>query len=208
MKSSLRVLGVVVLTALLAVLLTTCGTDGDSYPTTVASTVTLNSTKGVDGFVTSMGSAVTWTQIMVGDTGADIGVRGFLSFDISSIPPGSNIISSTLRNYQEAVIGTPYTDLGNVIVDHLDYGATLDGADYNLAALQDNIGILSNNASIEFKTLNVTARLQDDINNGRTRSQYRMLFPNPTDNDNIEDAAFFTQAKCGDYSPELVVTYQ
>lgn len=204
MKSSLRVLGVEILTALLVVLLTACGGDGDSYPTGV----TLNSTQGVDGFITSSGSVLTWTQAMVGDTFVDTGVRGFLSFDISSIPPGSNIISATLRNYQEAVLGTPYTDLGNIIVDHLDYGANLDAADYNLAALQDNIGTLSNNASIEFKTLDVTARLQDDINNGRARSQYRMLFPTPTDNDSIEDAAFFTSANIGGNTPELVVTYQ
>lgn len=172
-------------------------------------TVTLNSTRGLDGYVTSTGSAVTWSQAMVGDNSANIAVRGFLSFDISSIPPSANIISATLRAYQEGVNGTPYADLGNVIVDHLDYGTTLDGTDYDLAALQSNVGSLSNNAAIEYKTLDVTARVKADINDGRARSQYRLLLPTPTDSDNFEDAVFFTSANCCTSNlPELVITYQ
>lgn len=171
-------------------------------------TVTLNSTPGVDGFVTSGGSVVTNTQTMVGDTSVNTGCRGFVSFDITSIPPGSIIISATLRMYQEGVNGTPYTTLGSISVDHVDYGPTLDAADYNQAALQENIGILSNNATLEFKTLDVTARLQDDMDHGRTRSQYRLLFPTETDNDSVRDAAFFTSANIGGNTPELVVYYQ
>jgi len=171
-------------------------------------TVTLNSTFGVDGFVTSGGSVVTWTQAMAGDTVVDTGVRGFVSFDIGTLPSGSNIISATLRIYQEAVNGAPYTDLGNLLVDHLDYGGTLVGADYNSAPIQANIGTLSTDAVIEFKTLDVTLRLQDDIDNTRTRSQYRLLFPIETDNDSVEDAAFFTSANIGGNTPELVVTYE
>jgi|LGOV01.1.fsa_nt_gb hypothetical protein len=171
--------------------------------------VTLNSTSGLDGFVTSGESAVTWSQIMVGDTSANVSVRGFLSFDISSIPPFANIVSATLRAYQEAVTRTPYADLGNVIVDHLDYGTTLDGTDYDLAALQSNVGTLSDNPTIEYKTLDVTTRVEADINDGRARSQYRLLYPTPTDGDSLRDAAFFTSAYPGTGNlPELVVTYQ
>ena len=172
-------------------------------------TLTLNSTRGLDGYVTSTGSAVTWSQAEVGDNSVNIAVRGFLSFDISGIPLSANIISATLRVYQEGVNGTPCADLGNVIVDHLDYSTTLDGTDYDLAALQSNVGTLSNNAAIEYKTLHVTARVKADINDGRARSQYRLLLPTHTDSDNFEDAAFFTSANCCTNSlPELVVTYQ
>ena len=173
-----------------------------------ATTVTLNSTPGVDGFVTSSGSVLTITQTIVGDTYVNTGCRGFVSFNIMSIPPGSTIISAALRMYQEGVNGTPYTNLGSISVDHVDYGPNLDAADYDQAALQENIGILSNNATLEFKTLDVTARLQDDMDHGRTRSQYRLLFPTETDNDGVEDATFFTSANVGDNTPELVVTYQ
>ena len=87
-----------------------------------------------------------------------------------SILPSSTFISATLRVFQEAVNGTPYTNLGSITIDHVDYGPTLEAANYNQAALQENIGILSNNATLEFKTLDVTARFQDDIDHGRTRS--------------------------------------
>ncbi len=171
-------------------------------------TVTLNSTQGVDGFVTSGGSVLTNTQTAVGDTAVNTGVRGFVSFDIGSIPPGRTILSATLRMFQEAVNGTPYTDLGNIKVDHIDYGPTLDGADYSLPALEDDIGTISENATLEFKTLNVTESLQDDMDHGRTRSQYRLLFPTQTDNDSVEDAAFFTSANIGGHTPELGIIYE
>jgi hypothetical protein len=145
---------------------------------------------------------------MVGDTSVNTGCRGFVSFDIGSIPPGATIISATLRMYQEAVNGRPYADLGNIMVDHIDYGSTLDGADYSLLALKEAIGTISNNAALEFKILDVTESLQDDMDHGRTRSQYRLLFPTQTDNDSVEDAAFFTSANIGGHTPELVVTYQ
>ena len=172
-------------------------------------TATFNSTSGLDGYVTSTGSAVTWSQAVVGDNSVNIAVRGFLSFDISGIPLSANIISATLRAYQEGVNGTPYADLGDVIVDHLNYGSILDGSDYDLAALQSNVGSLSNNAAIEYKTLDVTARVEADINAGRARSQYRLLLPTSTDSDNSEDSAFFTTANCCSGNlPELVITYE
>ena len=63
--------------------------------------------------------------------------------------------------------------------------------------------------TIEYKTLDVTARVEADINDGRARSQYRLLFPIPTDSDSLRDAAFFTSANCCTNNfPELVVTYQ
>lgn len=173
-----------------------------------ATTMTLKSTPSLTAYITSGGSIISaGAQIMVGDTSVNTGVRGFLSFDISTIPSGSNIVSATLRAYQEAVNGTPYTDLGNVIVDHLDYGATLDAGDYNIAALQGNVGTLSNNTVFEFKTLDVASIVQNDITMSRTRSQYRMLFPANTDSDGVEDATFFTGALRGN-EPELVITYE
>ncbi len=172
------------------------------------STITLNSTSGVDGIVTSGGSVMTIAEIFAGDTYVNTGVRGFVSFDIASIPPGATIISATLKMYQEAVNGTPYADLGNIMVDHIDYGPTLDSDDYSLLALEDDIGTISNNGAFEFKTLDVTESLQDDMDHGRTRSQYRLRFPTQTDNDSIEDAAFFVQANYGDNSPKLVVIYE
>lgn len=170
-------------------------------------TVTLISDPVLDGFVASSGSVLNNIQdIQVGDNQVNNVARGFVSFDITGIPPGSNILSATLRVYQNGVNGTPYTDLGNVIVDHLDYGPTLDSSDFSLAPLLGNIGTLSNNTTIEYKTLVVTARVQNDINNSRTRSQYRMLFTTQTDNDNVEDSSFFI---AGGYAnpPQLVVTY-
>ena len=173
-----------------------------------ATTVTLKSNPSLTAYMTSSGSFVAGgAQIMVGDTTVNTGVRGFLSFDISTIPPGVNILSATLRVYQEGFNGTPYTDLGTVNVDHLDYGSTLDAGDYSAAALQGNVGALSNNTTIELKTLDVPSSVQNDITMSRIHSQYRMLFPVSTDNDGVEDATFFTGVLRAN-EPELVVTFE
>jgi DNA-binding beta-propeller fold protein YncE len=136
--------------------------------------------------------------------------RGFTSFDVSRIPSTATLLSAELRLYQYFVGGSPYSDLGNVIVDHMDYGASLTGAAYNAAALASNIGTLSTSATLEYKTLDVTGRLRDDIATGRPRSQYRLRFSLRTNStDGSVDAAFFQDAEMSGTAagmpPQLVI---
>lgn len=184
-------------------------------------TVTLNGEAALDGFIVDLivDLVVYNTHVIaVGDDGGNSILRGFASFDISSIPADANIHSATLRMYQQKVIGMPYPPefgidswLGYVIVDHLDYGSTLTSGDYDLAALQSDIGTLSDNSDIEWKILDVTSSVQDDIDNGRQKSQYRLRFS--VLETNFNDIWELSDFESGDnfYGegnlPELVITY-
>jgi hypothetical protein len=103
--------------------------------------------------------------------------------------------------------------LGNVIVDHLDYGTSLDGSDYNLAALLANAGTLSTDATIQYKTLDVTALVQADRSASRPRSQFRLRFSiRDSDNNGVDDFAAFGDAELSccltDSLPQLVINYR
>jgi hypothetical protein len=177
-------------------------------------TVTLSSLASLDGWIRTDGNGATaGGQGLTGDLGtvANQGYRQFYSFDLSSIPAGSQIVSATLRLYQATVVGAPYTELGNVIVDHVDYGPTLEGtADFGVAPLAGNVGTLSSAATAEYKTLVVTARVQADVSALRTRSQYRLRFSTADfSNDAGSDFVQFTEAESpGGNNPQLVVIYR
>jgi hypothetical protein len=105
-----------------------------------------------------------------------LGFRQFFSFDFTPLAPAEEVTGAVLTLFQASASDAPYASLGNVIVDHLDYGPTLDGADYNLPPLIANIGTISDDAVEEFKQLPVTAQVRADRTAGRVRSQFRLRF--------------------------------
>ena len=151
-------------------------------------TVTFVSTDTLDGWARTDATGTSGSaRVVVGDLEPSLsGHRGFYSFDISAIPAGSAVTSATLQLYQLSISGGPY-DLGNLIADHVDYGTTLDVADFAAAPLLSNIGTVSTNANVEAKSLVVTARVQNDVTAGRPRSQFRIRFSN-ADNNNVPTA--------------------
>jgi hypothetical protein len=100
-----------------------------------------------------------------------------------------------------------------VVVDHVNYGATLEGVDYATGALLSNVGTLSSNDSVGYKTLEVASRVQDDLSNGRSRTQYRLHFSlsdaNIDFNDDYAQFTDFEDSCCGvNRPPQLVITIQ
>jgi hypothetical protein len=144
-------------------------------PTPTSQSMTLTATASLDGWRASNGGGNNSWYIQIGRN-ATLTERGFVSFDISSIPSGKTIDEATLRLYQKEVVGTPYSSLGSLIVDHLDYGDSLGSEDLSAGAITSNIGTLTSNASIEWKDLIVTNALKADISASRSRSQYRLRF--------------------------------
>jgi hypothetical protein len=144
-------------------------------PTPASQSMTITSTATLDGWRASNGGGNNTWYIQIGRN-ATLYERGFVSFDISSIPSGKTIDEVTLRLYQKEVEGTPYSSLGSLIVDHLDYGDSLGSEDLSAGAITSNIGTLTSNASIEWKDLIVTNALKADISASRTRSQFRLRF--------------------------------
>jgi DNA-binding beta-propeller fold protein YncE len=140
--------------------------------------------------------------------------RQFYSFEMTGIPSSVSVRSATLRLHQANVEGSPYGagNLGSVIVDHVNYGTTLESADYNAAALTPNIGTLSTDASLAYKTLNVATSVASDILASRSRSQYRLQFSSENSINSENDYVQFTDAEdsccAANRPPQLVITIQ
>ena len=186
---------------------------------TTVVTDTLYSTPGVDGdiwyseyystlFVVTMayghGPGDGW-DVIVGGENYD---RAYLSFDLSPLPDSIIVIGATVNLYQfrsggNNVLGVfpiwdvPGGDTLFCIMDHIDYGAYLDTSDWgagdpgNPKTLASNIGVISDNATIEYKSLDVTKYVQADIDAKRSRSQFRVRFPIDTDHDGRNDCLDF-----------------
>lgn len=191
------------------------GGGGNGGGTGPELTATLLSTATLDGWIRDDGNAqTTGSQVIVGDLvvgGVTRAYRGFYSFDLSAIPSGSTVTSATLRLYQFNFTGNPYGELGNVVADHVDYGITLGGLeDYDVTPLAGNVGTVSTNTNVEYKTLGVTARVQTDVTAGRLTSQYRLRFSNADlSNDASPDFVQFSDAEYFTADvPQLVVKYR
>lgn len=171
----------------------------------------------IDGYGTSE-IMITNTCFLVGDNLMDQGLRGFVGFDISGLS-GKTVTSATLRVYQASTTAddvngeSPYGSgqLGSIVVDHVDFGSTLDTDDFDGGTLTSNIGTILTESSEGWKTLDVTSYVQADINSGRPASQFRLRFSSDTDNDGKNDVAAFDNSEdtygTGNVS-ELLVDYQ
>ena len=179
-------------------------------PTPIIKTKTISSSASVDGFRSSNGGGNDAIDIRAGRNQFLV-TRGFVSFDLSSIPSGSTITKATLRLYQTKTESNPYGIGGNLLVDHLNYGVTLDNADYASAALLSSFATLTNNTTVEWKDATVTSEVQDDVDNGRERSQYRIHFATENKGGDVTgDFAYFEAAENTEgtgNTPELVVKY-
>jgi hypothetical protein len=173
--------------ALLSPLLPACG-GGDGGGDIV---VNLLGITPREGFLSSTGGTATAVDPFVGDNLLDTALRGFRSFDITPLPAGANIVSAVLQVNRSSVLGSPYANLGNVPVDRVDQGPSLDASDFAAASLSFNIGTLSTSPALGLRQPDVTARLIDDLANGRLRSEYRLRFDSGTDNDQMSDGALF-----------------
>jgi hypothetical protein len=144
-------------------------------PTPTLQTMTLTSSAVLDGWRASNGGGNTTWYIQAGRN-ATLTERGFVSFDLSELSAENTIKEATLRLYQVETVGIPYTSLGKLMVDHLNYGTSLEASDYAVAAITSNYVTLTNNPTVEWKDAIVTEAVKSDLVEGRTKSQYRLHF--------------------------------
>jgi Na+-transporting methylmalonyl-CoA/oxaloacetate decarboxylase gamma subunit len=174
-------------------------------------TKTITASPTLDGFLTSTGNANNSIDIRAGRNVYAV-TRGYVSFDLSSIPKNATIDSVTLRLFQTNTDGSPYTTIGNLKIDHVDYGASLEGEDYALPALGTSVATLTTNGNVEWKEAVVTESLRDDVANHRSTSQYRIRFETEkVGGASGGDYAYFESAE--NYSgtgniPQLVVRFK
>lgn len=177
--------------------------------------IVLGSTASLDGHVLSDGTALTaGGGPRTGDLDSFLvstSARQFYSFALDNIPAGVSVVNASLRLYQAQVTGQPYSDLGSVAVDHINYGASLTSNDYLGGTLASNIGTLSTTTATEYKVMDVSSRVSADLTAARVRSQYRLRFrPLESNTDGSDDYVQFTDAEdsCCNVNkpPQLVIT--
>ena len=157
-------------------------------------TTVIRSTATLDGFRLNDGRGSTRENILVGngeitDPGGELIARGFVSFDLSEIPPGATIDVVDLEFYQAEISGDPYGKLGTLVLEHVDYGASLDEGAYDTPAM-DSATLGAQVEAGQWYTVSsdvVAGWLQDDITSGSRRFQIRLRFSTETDGDGEED---------------------
>jgi len=179
-------------------------------PTIASKTMTLSAAASLDGFRSSNGGGNAGLDIRAGRN-VNLVTRGFVSFDITGIPAGATIEKATLRLYQAKIIGDPYGVGSSLKVDHLDYGDSLGNEDYSAGSISSSFTTLTANSTLEWKDVDVTDRLKDDIANGRSRSQYRTHFAIENQGGDVTgDFTYFESANNSEgtgNTPQLVVKY-
>jgi hypothetical protein len=162
-------------------LVAACSTSGNGVgPSNSARSDTVMVAAEETGFVQSGAGdpafASPGTDIVVGDEAARdplIDVRGFVGFDLSSLPSGIHLKSATLVATQCAISGSPFS-LGNVVVDHVSYAVPFDTTVFAESAISTTIGTLSTDASLGPRSMSVTSSVANDISASRTSSQFRL----------------------------------
>lgn len=140
-----------------------------------------------------------------GDTAANNGLQGFITFDVSSIPDGANILSAKLVPLSTAdTIGDPFNDLGPLRVYVDNYG-NLNSGDYTPPPVSNSTNRFLSFSELmnseEEQTMNSIgiAGIEDAL--GSNKFQIRLQFNNKeTNNDSNADVLRATF--------RLVVTYQ
>lgn len=179
-------------------------------PTPTTLIETFDSSAALDGFRASNAGGNAGLELRAGRN-ATLTTRGFVSFGIGEIPDGATIEQATLKIYQVSVVGDPYGAGLRVMLDHLDYGTTLEHADFSAASLSSSFTTLSTNASVGWKEVDVTDQVRSDLSNNRERSQYRLHMATETVGGTVTgDFAYFEAADNSTgsgYTPQLVVRY-
>ncbi len=191
-----------------------CGTGGaDGEASGELLQFVLKSVAAEDGVVFNDRGVVTNGVLpLVGDLDANqrgLEARQFYSFDVTSLPEDVTVTSATLRLDLFVTSGTPFSTLGGVVVDYLDYGA-LDADDYNLRALVAGLGPLTSSPSLQPYTLDVSAALAQVLALDRVRLQLRLRFSFADgDFDFSNDYASFPEAEAAlsgnGQEPSLIV---
>ena len=133
----------------------------------------------VDGFPTGLffescfGDVNTFSKLRIGQGTESIrSYRSLVSFDVSSLK-GAEIASATLFVYQSSVVGSPYTTGGNIVVDVVEYGTSLTALAWCALEQATDIGAISSNSTLGFKSLDVTSSLAFALSQGNSLLQFR-----------------------------------
>ena len=150
-----------------------------------------------DGFLLEDNLTV-YSSPQVGDNANNKATRAFLSFDISSIPPGSNIVSAELDLSNITQVYEPdFDSLGFFEIYFYEYGgfSDLDSSDFNNPGILVKGGRISNypldpwyvNVTQSWDGVNTEPYFQNLVDAGKDRCQLKFQFSLLTDMDSSTD---------------------
>ncbi len=182
-------------------------------PPSEPQTLRLTSEGGLDGFLLNDETGSTEQQILVGngkieDSVGELVARGFMSFALGELPEGATIESVELRFYQEDIQGSPYAKLGNLVLERVDFGSSLDAGDFTTPAL-DSGTIDQQTSAGEWYVISdptLVTWLERELSAGRSTLQLRLRFTQETDGDGEEDLVSIS-AGGRQNAPQLIVVY-
>lgn len=132
------------------------------------------------------------------------------SFDLSSIPSDAIITSATLR--LRIAGGANDRQMPALVrMDHVRYGATFPQVPGQVNTLQFDFAQIADLLNNGERLIDVTDQVQDDLDDARTRSQFRARGAIGTNNDDNADILVFTDADNEANParrPALIIEYQ
>jgi len=147
------------------------------------------------------------TGVCAGDTSTNFASRAFLSFDISSIPSNAIIEEAILDLSRYNKIGDPtyvrslWGNMGALEVYYLQYGGfnNLDFSDYDRSAKVTENGVFTEYPLSPWawdikNSDDGTTVIQDLVQSGATRCQFRIQFFTSTNWDGVSDMICFDNA--------------
>jgi hypothetical protein len=114
-------------------------------------------------------------EIRVGATSWSVVIQGFLSFDISMIPKGAVIRSTSLDLTAGNVFGTPFNAMGQLYICHQQYG-TLNSSDYVVGPATAVKDSTSQMPTGPVGSSLMVAAVQEQVDAGSGRFQVRLQF--------------------------------
>ena len=154
-----------------------------------------------DGYARSTYASSTSTFLRVGDIENNEYDRAFLKFSLAGI--SGTLSSARLHVYVFASYkdGTLYTTsplrnpgLGDCVVRHIADFGTVDTGDIDAPSIGNDPGVLiggTTNPNVGYVSVDVTAAMQDDINNGRAWSVFMIKMSTDTDGNTDRDEFLF-----------------
>jgi uncharacterized protein YraI len=139
----------------------------------------------VGGGTVSDDEAVFTPQTFVGDNDTNQALRAFFAFDISSLSDKQiSDVQLDLSNY--GLTGDPFGQLQTLRVEEVDWGSSLEAADYDTPAAA-SLATMSGSAGLG-NSINVTSRVVRRLSGGSNSYRIRLRFEVPTNGNNSEDS--------------------
>jgi pSer/pThr/pTyr-binding forkhead associated (FHA) protein len=145
-------------------------------------TITLNHIGG--GWVREDGEVFT-PQPFVGDDSTNQALRAFFAFDLSSLAD-AQITSAQLDLSDYDLSGDPFEWLHPLHVEEVDWGPTLEAADYD-AASQANLATMSDSVGLD-SLIDVSGPVVSRVTGGGDTFRIRLRFEIATNDDGVNDS--------------------